>query len=49
VPIGDGREVTVGVSVGVAVRPAGGQAGLDALTAEADAAMYREKHARRAA
>ncbi|BCY07647.1 GGDEF domain-containing protein [Actinoplanes sp. L3-i22] len=49
VAIGDGREVTVGVSIGVAVRPAGGLADLDALTAEADAAMYREKHAGRAA
>ncbi|GAA4585483.1 diguanylate cyclase (GGDEF)-like protein [Actinoplanes octamycinicus] len=49
VRIGDGREVTVGVSVGQAVRPVGGTAGLDTLTAEADAAMYREKHTRRAA
>jgi diguanylate cyclase (GGDEF)-like protein len=47
--LGDGIEVTVGVSVGVALRPAGGVAGLDALTAEADAAMYREKHGRMAA
>ncbi|MFI1995741.1 diguanylate cyclase domain-containing protein [Actinoplanes sp. NPDC020271] len=49
VPISDGREVTVGVSIGVALRPAGGRADLDMLTAEADAAMYREKHAGRAA
>ncbi|GIE78284.1 hypothetical protein Aph02nite_42340 [Actinoplanes philippinensis] len=47
--LGDGIVVTVGVSIGVALRPAGGEAGLDALTAEADAAMYREKQARRAA
>jgi diguanylate cyclase (GGDEF)-like protein len=44
--IGDGRTVTVGVSAGVALRPAGGDAGLDALTAEADAAMYRDKRGR---
>ncbi|MBG0561098.1 GGDEF domain-containing protein [Actinoplanes aureus] len=43
VDIGDGREVTVGVSAGVAFRPEGGDAGLDALSAEADAAMYRDK------
>ncbi|WP_436520345.1 diguanylate cyclase domain-containing protein [Actinoplanes sp. HUAS TT8] len=49
VSIGGGHEVTVGVSIGVAVRPAGGSADLDMLTAEADAAMYREKHAGRAA
>ncbi|WIM98883.1 GGDEF domain-containing protein [Actinoplanes oblitus] len=49
IQIGDGREVTVGVSVGLAVRPADGTAALDTLTAEADAAMYREKHTRRAA
>jgi diguanylate cyclase (GGDEF)-like protein len=49
VPIGDGREVSVGVSIGIAVRPAGDTADLDALTADADAAMYREKHAGRAA
>jgi diguanylate cyclase (GGDEF)-like protein len=47
--LGDGIRVTVGVSIGVALRPAGGVAGLDALTAEADAAMYREKQARPAA
>ncbi|MDI6100837.1 GGDEF domain-containing protein [Actinoplanes sp. NEAU-A12] len=47
--LGDGIEVTVGVSIGVALRPAGDAAGLDALTAEADAAMYREKHGRMAA
>jgi diguanylate cyclase (GGDEF)-like protein len=47
--LGDGIRVTVGVSIGVALRPAGGTAGLDALTAEADAAMYREKQARPAA
>jgi diguanylate cyclase (GGDEF)-like protein len=46
VGIGDGREVTVGVSVGVALRPAGSGVTLDALTAEADAAMYRDKRAR---
>ncbi|WP_430786066.1 diguanylate cyclase domain-containing protein [Actinoplanes sp. G11-F43] len=44
-----GRQVTVGVSVGSALRPAGGDAGLDALTAEADAAMYRDKRDRRVA
>ncbi|BCJ46437.1 hypothetical protein GCM10010168_60760 [Actinoplanes ianthinogenes] len=49
VQIGDGRAVTVGVSVGQAVRPVDGTADLDTLTAEADVAMYREKHARRAA
>ncbi|MBO3743800.1 GGDEF domain-containing protein [Actinoplanes flavus] len=47
--LGDGVRVTVGVSIGVALRPAGGEATLDALTAEADAAMYREKHRRRQA
>jgi diguanylate cyclase (GGDEF)-like protein len=47
--LGDGIVVTVGASIGVALRPAGGEAGLDALTAEADAAMYREKQARPAA
>jgi diguanylate cyclase (GGDEF)-like protein len=47
--IGDGRTVTVGVSAGVALRPSGGSAGLDALTAEADAAMYRDKRGRTAA
>ncbi|BEL07617.1 hypothetical protein Q0Z83_058080 [Actinoplanes sichuanensis] len=47
--LGDGIVVTVGVSIGVALRPAGGEAGLDALTAEADAAMYREKQTRPAA
>ncbi|MEV0901495.1 GGDEF domain-containing protein, partial [Actinoplanes sp. NPDC049802] len=45
--LGDGVQVTVGVSIGVALRPAGGEAALDALTAEADAAMYREKRGRR--
>jgi diguanylate cyclase (GGDEF)-like protein len=49
VGLGDGAEVTVGVSVGVALRPAGGEATLDRLAAEADAAMYREKHDRKAA
>jgi diguanylate cyclase (GGDEF)-like protein len=49
VGLGDGVEVTVGVSVGVALRPAGGEAALDRLAAEADAAMYREKHDRKAA
>ncbi|MFC4070999.1 GGDEF domain-containing protein [Actinoplanes subglobosus] len=47
--LGDGIVVTVGVSIGVALRAAGGEAGLDTLTAEADAGMYREKQARRAA
>ncbi|MEV4278157.1 GGDEF domain-containing protein [Actinoplanes xinjiangensis] len=46
IDIGDGRTVTVGVSAGVALRPAGGDAGLDALTAEADAGMYRDKRGR---
>ncbi|MEU4427916.1 GGDEF domain-containing protein [Actinoplanes sp. NPDC024001] len=46
VVVGGGHEVTVGVSVGRAHRPAGGTAGLDALTAEADAAMYRDKRGR---
>ncbi|AEV83393.1 yneF-like uncharacterized protein [Actinoplanes sp. SE50/110] len=49
VGIGPDRAVRVGVSVGVAIRPAGDGAGLDALIADADAAMYREKHAGRAA
>jgi diguanylate cyclase (GGDEF)-like protein len=46
VVIGDGRTVTVGVSAGVALRPAGGDATLDMLCAEADAAMYRDKRGR---
>ncbi|WP_328469747.1 GGDEF domain-containing protein [Actinoplanes sp. NBC_00393] len=41
-----GAEVTIGVSVGQAHRPADSTAGLDALTAEADAAMYRDKRSR---
>lgn len=49
VDLGDGVRVTVGVSIGVALRPAGGEATLETLTAEADAAMYREKHSRRKA
>lgn len=49
VDLGDDIQVTVGVSVGVALRTAGGEAGLDTLTAEADAAMYREKQGRLAA
>jgi diguanylate cyclase (GGDEF)-like protein len=49
VGLGDGIEVTVGASIGVALRPAGGEVTLDGLTAEADAAMYREKHDRKAA
>jgi diguanylate cyclase (GGDEF)-like protein len=44
--IGGGRTVTVGVSAGVALRPAGGDACLDTLTAEADAGMYRDKRGR---
>ncbi|SDT42664.1 GGDEF domain-containing protein [Actinoplanes derwentensis] len=44
-----GHRVTVGVSAGSALRPAGTGTGLDALTAEADAAMYRDKRDRRAA
>ncbi len=48
VDIGDGRVVRVGMSAGVALRPAGGTADLDALTAEADAAMYRDKRGRAA-
>ncbi|MEU8244446.1 GGDEF domain-containing protein [Actinoplanes missouriensis] len=40
------REVTVGVSIGVALRPAGADTTLDALTAEADGEMYQEKRAR---
>ncbi|WP_229069927.1 GGDEF domain-containing protein [Actinoplanes sp. DH11] len=43
VRLGDGREVTVGVSVGQALRAAGSDVSLEALTAEADAAMYRDK------
>ncbi|GLY04304.1 GGDEF domain-containing protein [Actinoplanes sp. NBRC 101535] len=43
VEIGTDRTVTVGVSIGIASRPAGGAVGLDVLTAEADAAMYRDK------
>ncbi|MFC4071000.1 diguanylate cyclase [Actinoplanes subglobosus] len=46
IDIGEGRTVTVGVSAGVALRPAGDDAGLDALTAEADAGMYRDKRGR---
>jgi diguanylate cyclase (GGDEF)-like protein len=46
IDIGDRRTVTVGVSAGVALRPSGGDAGLDALTAEADAGMYRDKRGR---
>ncbi|BEL07618.1 hypothetical protein Q0Z83_058090 [Actinoplanes sichuanensis] len=46
VDIGDGRAVTVGVSAGVALRAAGGDADLDTLTAEADAGMYRDKRGR---
>ncbi|MGK5682521.1 diguanylate cyclase domain-containing protein [Actinoplanes sp. URMC 104] len=38
-----GDPVTVGVSIGVAVREAGSPAGLGALSHEADAAMYRDK------
>ncbi|MEU4621000.1 GGDEF domain-containing protein [Actinoplanes sp. NPDC023801] len=44
--IGDGRTVTVGVSAGMSLRPAGGSASLDALSGEADAAMYRDKRGR---
>jgi diguanylate cyclase (GGDEF)-like protein len=39
----DGQEVSVGASIGVAHRPAGAETGLATLTAEADAAMYRDK------
>ncbi len=39
----DGHQVTVGVSIGAAHRFAGDPTSLAALTAEADAAMYREK------
>ncbi|PRX19059.1 sensor domain-containing diguanylate cyclase [Actinoplanes italicus] len=46
IAIGDGRTATVGVSAGVALRPSGGDATLDALCAEADAAMYRDKRGR---
>ena len=49
IAIGEGRTVTVGVSAGVALRPSGGDADLDALCAEADAAMYRDKRGRAAA
>ncbi|MDR6321380.1 GGDEF domain-containing protein [Actinoplanes couchii] len=42
-----GHLVTVGVSAGSALRPAGARTGLDTLTAEADAAMYRDKRDRR--
>ncbi|MEU4219227.1 GGDEF domain-containing protein [Actinoplanes sp. NPDC026623] len=42
----DGQEVAVGVSIGAAYRPAGAATGLAALTAEADAAMYRDKISR---
>ncbi|WP_433831942.1 diguanylate cyclase domain-containing protein [Actinoplanes sp. CA-015351] len=45
VDIGDGRQVTVGASVGVALRAAGSDATLDTLTAEADTAMYQDKRA----
>jgi GGDEF domain-containing protein len=46
IDIGDRRTVTVGVSAGVALRPAGGDAVLHALTAEADAGMYSDKRGR---
>ncbi|SDT42696.1 GGDEF domain-containing protein [Actinoplanes derwentensis] len=46
VALGDGRTVRVGISAGVAMRAAGEDTRLDALTAEADAAMYREKRGR---
>ncbi|GAA0496619.1 hypothetical protein Ade02nite_55480 [Paractinoplanes deccanensis] len=41
-----GRTVTVGVSIGVACRPAGDLSDFSQLSATADAAMYREKAAR---
>ncbi|MBM2616280.1 GGDEF domain-containing protein [Actinoplanes sp. LDG1-06] len=44
----DGQTASVGVSIGAAVRAAGEDADLDALSRAADAAMYREKSARRA-
>ncbi len=42
----DDGPVSVGVSIGVACRPAGADTGLDALLVRADAAMYREKGGR---
>ena len=41
-----GRPVSVGVSIGVACRPAGAGIDLEALSATADAAMYEEKSQR---
>ncbi|MET8153175.1 GGDEF domain-containing protein [Actinoplanes sp. NPDC049668] len=41
----DGHEISVGVSIGAAHRPAGVATGLAALTAEADVAMYQDKTA----
>ena len=41
-----GRPVSVGVSIGVAGRPAGDGTGLEALSAIADAAMYEQKSTR---
>ncbi|GAA2628150.1 GGDEF domain-containing protein [Paractinoplanes durhamensis] len=46
VPIGDGL-AKVGVSIGAAYRPGGADISLDALTAQADQAMYREKSSSR--
>ncbi len=43
----DGHAVSVGVSIGAAVRPAGATDGLDALTAAADVEMYTAKNRRR--
>ncbi|MBG0565361.1 GGDEF domain-containing protein [Actinoplanes aureus] len=45
----DGSVVTVGASIGMAGRAAGEPVSLDDLLAEADAAMYRNKHSSQAA
>jgi diguanylate cyclase (GGDEF)-like protein len=41
----DGHQISVGASIGAAHRPAGATTSLTALTADADAAMYRDKTA----
>lgn len=46
VDLGGGRTARFGISAGVAARPDGAGTGLDALIAEADAALRREKRAR---
>lgn len=50
IDIGGGRQSTVGVSIGTALRPAGADTDLDALTSTADAGMYvnKQRHHREA-